>query len=736
MSNDQLHVAFMWHMHQPYYREADTGHCFMPWVRLHATKDYLFIPTLLREYPAVKGNFNLVPSLIKQINQYNAGASDTALDLSRRPPSELTRKDRIALLHTFFMANAENMILPYPAYAELYARRGNSLKDEDLECRLPLFSDQDFMDLQTWYNLVWIDPLVRARTPELQALIEKGKGFTEEDKQKVLAAQAAMLQEVIPLYRDMQESGQIEVSTTPFYHPILPLLCDTETAREAMMHIQLPERFSHPEDALEQLIRARRYYEESFGRPPAGMWPSEGSVSPQAAQLIAATGIQWIATDEEILAESLQRYSGESWDKTTHLYRPYRLPLPEGESLQMVFRDHWLSDQIGFVYQSWNPQDAVDHFLQRLRDIRQSLSGQPGPHLVSVILDGENAWEYYPGNGEEFLRRLFDGLSQADDLVTVRIGDYLRDHPAERTLPRIFSGSWINHNFRIWIGHPEDNTSWDYLSRTRQDLVEWQRDHMDEKHADARKTAWEAIYTAEGSDWNWWYGDDHSSSLDMEFDQLYRAQLSAVYRAIGKAVPEFLLLPIRKVQFLPGTIVSPTAFLSPRIDGLVSDYYEWLNAGYVDAKGTGGAMHQIAESVFRSVHFGFDLDRLYLRIDFAGTWLQEHAVENYELSLRFLEPKPRLLRFRELRPDTALDFYHRDEQGRWVVVKDHHIEGEVRRIVEMAVPFKALDAKAAEEVRFWISLKQGDRDVERCPRQGPISLKVPDETFESYIWNA
>jgi len=203
-------------MHQPYYREADTGQSFMPWVRLHATKDYAYIPSLLREYPAIKGNFNMVPSLMKQIRQYCAGAGDVALDLSKIPAPHLSRKDRIAILHTFFMANTDHMIQPYPAYADLLTRRGDSLKDEDLDSRLALFSDQDFLDLQTWYNLVWIDPLVRAKTPELMALIQKGRGFTEEDKQFVLSMHAKMMNDLIPLYKSMQDEKQIELTTSPF----------------------------------------------------------------------------------------------------------------------------------------------------------------------------------------------------------------------------------------------------------------------------------------------------------------------------------------------------------------------------------------------------------------------------------------------------------------------------------------------------------------------------------------
>ncbi len=738
MADDRLHIALVWHMHQPYYREPNSGACSMPWVRLHATKDYHYIPALLQAYPKIKANFNLVPSLLKQIELYNAGMSDTALDLSRTPAKELTRPQRMQILHFFFFANHEHMIHPFPAYADLLARRGLSMKDEDLESRISVFSDQDFLDLQVWYNLVWIDPLERERRPEISALVDKGHGFTETDKQTVLSAHADIMQKVIPLYRRMQEAGQIELSTTPFYHPIMPLLCDTEAAREAMPNVQLPERFIHPEDAREQIRKSVEYHTQLFGRAPIGMWPSEGSVSPQVAQLIHEAGIRWIATDEEILGKSLAEElahmpEGLSF-KPDYLYKPYCLDLPKAKGLNMIFRDHELSDLLGFVYSKWDPKDAAANLIHRLRSIRETLLGKPGPHLVSIILDGENAWEYYPDNGRAFFQALYEGLSAAPDLVTVRVGDYLKEGTAPAKLPRLYSGSWINHNFKIWIGHPEDNTSWNYLSRTREELVEWERTHRDERHAAARALAWEALYIAEGSDWNWWYGDDHSSNLDMEFDQLYREQLSTVFRAMGKPIPEYLMMPIRRGQ-MQGQIIQPTGFMSPSLDGEISDYYEWLTAGYVDLAGGGGAMHQ-AESIFKAVYFGFDLHTLFLRIDLNAVWQETNRHEPYELNIRFLLEHPRLIRIRALLPDPVMDFYALDAEERWVLVQTHALQGAAKKIIELAIPFKDLKVTIGDEIQFWMFMKKGDRELERCPRQGPVTLTVPDEAFAAINWCA
>ena len=366
------------------------------------------------------------------------------------------------------MANPEYMIRPLPRYFELYQRRaqGKNTAQEALR----RFKENDFRDLQVLFNLTWIHPLVFERDDGLRALLEKGRGYTEADKTFLLDKHLELLGEVIPLHRKLAERGQVELTTTPFFHPILPLLFDKKLAREAMPDVKLPRYTGgYPEDAAVHVRRAVEFHRQTFGSPPRGMWPAEGSVCQPMLPLLAQHGIRWIATDEEILSKSTQGFVSRDHhghlSNPDHMYRPYTVR--EGASeLGIVFRDHALSDMIGFHYQRSSAADAAGDFVHHLEAIGKAVSDER-PALVSIILDGENCWEHYPGGGVAFLRTLYERCTRTPGIRPVRIGEYLEQHPPTDKLPHLFAGSWINHNFAIWIGHEEDNTAWDALHRTR-----------------------------------------------------------------------------------------------------------------------------------------------------------------------------------------------------------------------------------------------------------------------------
>ncbi|MGA2193462.1 MAG: glycoside hydrolase family 57 protein, partial [Nitrospirota bacterium] len=546
MGAGPLNIAFLWHMHQPFYKDLVTGKYAMPWVRLHGIKDYYDMVHLLRDYPKINQNFNLVPSLVDQIIDYSEkGATGIYLEHSLKPATELDRSEKIFILRNFFLANWDNMIKPYPRYWELLLKRGKDVSDLELGRMSRYFSDQDFLDLQVWFNLAWFDPLFKDNDQFLKELIQKGRDYDEGEKKLLIEKQREVMKLILPEYREMWDLGRIEVSATPYYHPILPLLCDTEIARVSSPGLPLPQRFRHPEDAKEQVSRALRRFNEVFGRRPVGMWPSEGSVSEEIIPIVADEGIGWIATDEEILAKSLdivldRDFSGVS-KKPEVLYRPYRA-LKDGCGVNIFFRDHTLSDLIGFVYSKWDPKNAVDDFMGRLRRIRKDLSQKRSDGVVTIILDGENAWEHYRNDGRDFLCRLYERLSQDDEFVSVTMSRYLEKFPKPDVLPKLWPGSWIGHNFNIWIGHEEDNAAWDAVSKARQDVLEFEQEPDIDR--EKLKLAWEEIYIAEGSDWCWWYGDDHSSENDREFDELFRKHLVNVYALLGKTPPDSLFIPI------------------------------------------------------------------------------------------------------------------------------------------------------------------------------------------------
>ena len=405
-----VRLAFLWHQHQPYYPDDVAGETPMPWVRLHGVKDYYGMALHLLEFPEMRCTINLVPSLLVQLQAYtDRGASDRFLDVSRVPADALQESDCLFLLDHFFMANAEYMILPFPRYAELYQLR--NLGRNTAREALRRFNERDLRDLQVWFNLAWIHPLAVESDDTLRALRDKGRYYTEEDKIALLDKQMEILRQVVPLHQQLADSGQVELTTTPFYHPILPLLFDKKLAREAMPDVKLP-RYSggYPEDAELHVRRAVEFHTHAFGAAPRGMWPAEGSVCQAMLPLLAKHGIRWIATDEEILSPSTQGFVSRDEHghvrNPEHLYRPYKVKEGEDE-LAIVFRDHALSDMIGFHYQRSDPNAAADSFVANLHGIGQAIQSDE-PALVNVILDGENCWEHYPGGGVAFLRALYD----------------------------------------------------------------------------------------------------------------------------------------------------------------------------------------------------------------------------------------------------------------------------------------------------------------------------------------
>lgn len=578
-------------MHQPFYKDLWSGQYKLPWTRLHALKDYAGMVEVLKEFPSVRQTFNLVPSMVMQIEEYARGeASDAFYDCAVMPAESLTAAQRAFAVRYFFQANVGRMIYRYPRYAELFERRAEHSS----------FSTQDLRDLQIFSQLVWFDEDVLSDDPELQELIRKGRAYSLEDQAMLAKKQQACLQRVLPVYRDFAATGQIEISTTPFYHPILPLLCDSNIAQIAHPWVPLPTRFEHPEDAREQLLRARSYMKEKLGVAPVGLWPSEGSVSDLALGLAFDCGFKWAATDNGVLARTLSKEAGV--DVT---YKAYEW-IQEGRQMKMLFRDHYLSDLIGFEYSRMSPDDAARHFLARIRDNAHGLDA-----LVPVILDGENAWEWYEANGRPFLRRLYQEISADPNLEAVTVSEALARFPAE-PLQGIFPGSWINANFDIWIGAEEDNQAWERLSEARNAYEA----HKDSVSEDARKLAYEELLISEGSDWCWWYGPEHSSENRPEFDQLFRDHLANVYRALGLEPPANLSVPILMAQ--PGEIrEAPQNPLSVTIDGEITSPYEWLGAGHYRPDPRLGAMHG-GETIARDVYFGCNGSDLVVRLDGAG----------------------------------------------------------------------------------------------------------------------
>ncbi|BBA71647.1 glycoside hydrolase family 57 protein [Geobacter sulfurreducens] len=725
---EPLRIVFLWHMHQPYYKDPVKGEYALPWTYLHAVKDYYDMAAIVDATPGAKAVFNLVPSLLDQLLDYASGeATDPWLMRARMSPADMTEDDRRFVLENFFSANRQRFIEPHKRYLELLYQAGDGTKGSD---RHRQFSDRDILDLQVWFLLAWTGEAARRRYPEIKELLRKGRNFSPGDKEALLARHADILGEIIPLYRKIHDEGKAELAVSPYYHPILPLLCDMKSALAAMPRANLPAaRFRHPEDARSQVARGIARFREIFGFSPVGMWPSEGSVSDEALSIIAGCGIKWVATDEDILARTLPGGLGPGKGR---LYHPYTF-LQGAREVKMFFRDHQLSDLIGFTYASWDPSRAVEDFMSRLRAIREQT---PDARVVPVILDGENAWEYYPENGYGFLKRLYGTIASADGFELLTCSETLDRKPERRVIERIHPGSWINADYGIWVGHPEENQAWDYLERAREAAVTSSPtvaerlavgDDRGETTDDNTHLVCTSLYAAEGSDWFWWYGDDHFSAHSDRFDRLFRRHLMNVYRLLGLDVPRELFEPIKKTT-PAGLVREPAALITPQVNGRVDDYFEWLAAGLFDLSKQASAMHA-AESLFQSFFYGFDRKNLYFRLD-SPARLTELLQPDDELHLNVVTGGEFRLDITPAATDGPL---LRRGDGTW------HATGSrgtwaIDRICEVAIPLAPLGLDPRGKLFASVTLTRGGEEFGRWPADAPLLLAYAGPELEIDNW--
>lgn len=725
-----LDVVIVWHMHQPYYKDPLKNEYALPWTYLHGIKDYFDMPAIVEDTPGARAVFNLVPSLIEQLLDYADGtAVDPFLQKGRANPADLSEDDRIFLLENFFSANRQRMIEPNRRYLELLYMAGEG-KPGSARGRVRHFSDQDLLDLQVWFFLAWTGEAARRRYPAFGELIAKGERFTDADKQLLFTTQRSLLQAIIPLYKRLHDEGLIELAVSPYYHPILPLLCDIRIAQTAMPRVNLPAaHFRHPEDARAQIRRGIDYFSEIFGFTPKGMWPSEGSVSNETLGVIAGCGISWIATDEDVLAKS---YEGGLGDHKERLYRPWRFSASQGE-LGLFFRDHHLSDLIGFTYSSWDAGRAANDLCGRLQTIKNRVGGEG--RVIPLILDGENAWEYYPNNAYDFLQKMYAGIASAPGLNLTTCSDVLSRSRFDGRLHTIHPGSWINANYGIWIGHPEENLAWDLVAQTRDAAVSRNPavaaiqagDQVASGDAVAAEQICRSLYAAEGSDWFWWFGDDHFSPHSDRFDLLFRRHLMNVYRLLEQDPPRELLEPIKK-KSQAGLIREPAAFIEPDINGRVSDYFEWLAAGLYDLTRQGSAMHS-SDRMLQSFYYGYNRTSLFFRID---------GIQDLSRLLREMDVlNLHLICDREYRLSMQLRFdeglLQVRENNVWVPTQGY-CRWKIARTCEVSIPLDRLNLAPKTKIFASITLVRDNEEIGRWPSDAPLMLYYAGPEIELENW--
>ena len=546
---NRLNVVLCWHMHQPWYRETLDGPYRLPWVYLHALKDYTDMAAHLEANPRMRAVVNFAPVLLEQIDDYDRQlhawlASGAPFDdpllsrLSGAEPIPATRAARIKLIDDCARAHAPRMIDPYPAYAQLLAwvRRDGAI-DEPL---VDFLNEQYFLDLLTWYHLAWLGHSLK-QSAIAKRLIEKARGFDADDRRALLQLMADAFSDLIARYRKLHESGQIEISMSPHSHPIVPLLIDFDAMHCAMPDAPAPNADAYPggeQRARWHIEQGLEVFENHFGFRPVGMWLSEGGVSEEAVRLIEEYGFRWTASGEGVWHNScyLSNFGEGQLHSRRTLFKSHHLP---GQHCRLFFRDDGLSDLIGFEYHHWDAEQAAADFVHNLENIADFLAEQPAEHVVSVILDGENAWEHYPDNGQAFLEALYHRLTHSERLKLTTFAEATMTTSALE-LPHLCAGSWVYGSFSTWIGSPDKNRAWDRLVEAKRVYDARIGGLSGQRLADAGRQ----LAICEGSDWFWWFGDYNPSASVRDFDELYRQQLKNLYRLLGEPQPANLDEPL------------------------------------------------------------------------------------------------------------------------------------------------------------------------------------------------
>jgi alpha-amylase/alpha-mannosidase (GH57 family) len=724
---NKVHLVLLWHMHQPQYRDPETGRYVLPWTRLHALKDYWGMVKILEDFPKFHATFNMVPSLCMQLEEYASGKfNEPWFELAFRDAEQLTREEKAEILQRAFQVNQERLLARWPRFLELYewSRPAGGAQAQ------VTFTPRDWRDLQLLSQLVWMDEEWIAKDPVINAFSAKGKDFSEKDKAMLKKKQLEYLQIVLPIYREAAGRGQIEISTTPSYHPILPLICDSDIARIANPSTPLPRRpYRHPEDAREQLRRAREYHQRIFGVLPSGLWPSEGSVSDQTLAIAAEEGFRWFGTDEGVLGRTLNvgffREASGLPANADKLYQAWRVQMGSN-GITGLFRDHHISDLIGFVYSRMDSKAAAADLHGRLRLIGDRVPSKQ-PLTVCIFLDGENAWEYYPSHGREFLREFYRRIQDDSDFRALTATEAIAAAGEISQTGGIFPASWINANFDVWIGHGEDIQAWELLWDAREAFGKGEeartQGRSDAPSEEALKQAKESLLAAEGSDWCWWYGPEHSTANDAEFDALYRKHLTGIYRALGVVAPDELAKPIKR-QPERALHLTPSEYLRIDVNGRDSSYFEWLGAALYSPERRSGAMHG-RTYYLRELRYGFEPQRFCVRLDPFPEALAELEEAEFRVSVH---AQCEVTITAKLKQGKLVEFSV--EQERLCLLKPSQAaEVAFETILEVGIGKELFDLRGATKLRLGVALWHGGLPVDVLPAEGILDVQLGEDNF-------
>ncbi|MEO5702389.1 MAG: glycoside hydrolase family 57 protein [Gammaproteobacteria bacterium] len=545
----RLNVVLCWHMHQPQYRDLLSGEYALPWTYLHAIKDYVDMAAIIEAIPKARAVVNFSPVMLEQLADYSGqikgflehqqALRDPLLAALANPPQALAAHEYADLVRACLRANKERLINRFPAYTRLAGLATRFLRDSET---IVYLSGQFLDDILVWYHLAWMGETVRMHDQRIKQLIEKGQGFSHADRRLLVEVIGELVGSVIQRYRALSDCGKVELSMTPQAHPIMPLLISLECAHDAMPYADLPLLPRYPggvERARAHIAEGRKVFQQYFGIQPQGCWPSEGGVSVDTLKLLGESGFRWAASGEKVLHNSLAKSAQlDGLTPTQWLYQPYQVT---DTGIECFFRDDGLSDLIGFTYSNWHSDDAVNNLVHHLENIAAACTDKEN-HVVSIILDGENAWEYYPDNAFHFLATLYQKLSSHLGLELTTFSDYLAKTQAHRTpavLKQMVAGSWVYGTFSTWVGDPAKNRGWDMLCDAKQAFDAAVGAGL---QGEQLRAAEAQLAVCEGSDWFWWFGDYNPSEIVSDFEKLFRLHLSNLYRLLGQPIPDYLSL--------------------------------------------------------------------------------------------------------------------------------------------------------------------------------------------------
>lgn len=601
----KLSLAIYWHMHQPVYELEGTY--LMPWVRLHAIKDYLDMALYLEKYPKLKLNFNIVPALLDSIIDYcEKGYKDIHEELTLMDTDNLTDEEKSFIINNFFITKFETMVFKNETYKNLYRKRF-SVENFTIND----FNAQEYADLMAVFNLVWIDPIHFDRYPRLKELWDKKNCYTLDDRAEILSIQKEIMREIIPFYKKYIQEGRIELSTSPYYHAILPILIDVKSAAKKSVTTEgLPQTLGMTDDAHLQVRKGLERIEEIFGIRPKGMWPPELCIGPKTLNLFVKEGIEWTVSDEGILSSSLnidfvRDFKGNLTDPY-HLLKVYEYQNKDTD-INIIFRDRSIPNLINFEYAGLNPDMAANDLYEKIKTIQNKLLVSPDDtHLLTIASDCENCWENYHNDGTDFLEKIYSLIENDDSLETVLISDYIEHDKHKKSIKKIYTGSWIDRTFKYWVGESEKNKAWSCLKQAKDDFDNFVKTNSEYKNLAAAKRE---ILIAEGSDWFWWYGEPNNSGQDFLFDYMFRERLKNVYRLLGTESPENLNESIIKKVELPFKL--PKRAITPKMDGYSSSSDDWYNAGTITM--LDGPVFRENKNVDK-IDFGCDSTNIYFRL--------------------------------------------------------------------------------------------------------------------------